>query len=151
LYELPEVEHLKVHEMDDTSPSGPADEESGISTPAKPQGPIDSAIVESGETTVNATAVDAAPQKPGNQTTDIGTEESHVKAITSSSAPPASKRSKDPKTGAKVSAKAKARSESNIVIAIFGLTGTGKSNFISKLTGKDVKVGHSLQSCEWHC
>jgi hypothetical protein len=36
----------------------------------------------------------------------------------------------------------------DIVIAVFGLTGTGKSSFISKLTGKDVKIGHNLQSCE---
>lgn len=34
------------------------------------------------------------------------------------------------------------------VIAIFGLTGSGKSSFISKLTGKEVKIGHGLQSCE---
>jgi hypothetical protein len=35
-----------------------------------------------------------------------------------------------------------------IVVAVFGLTGTGKSSFISRLTGQDVKIGHGLQSCE---
>lgn len=35
-----------------------------------------------------------------------------------------------------------------IVVAVFGLTGTGKSNFIRKLTGQDVEIGHGLQSCE---
>ena len=45
--------------------------------------------------------------------------------------------------------KSSATSSSNdIVIAVFGLTGSGKSNFISKLTGKDVAIGHGLQSCE---
>ena len=39
----------------------------------------------------------------------------------------------------------------DIVIAVFGLTGTGKSSFISKLTGKEVKIGHSLQSCKQYC
>lgn len=39
-------------------------------------------------------------------------------------------------------------SNNNIVIAVFGLTGSGKSTFISKLTGKDVEIGHGLQSCE---
>ena len=37
----------------------------------------------------------------------------------------------------------------NIFIAVFGSTGTGKSSFISKLTGKDVKIGHGLQSCKF--
>lgn len=39
-------------------------------------------------------------------------------------------------------------SSNDIVIAVFGTTGSGKSNFISKLTKRDVKVGHGLQSCE---
>ena len=39
-------------------------------------------------------------------------------------------------------------SSNNIVIAVFGLTGTGKSSFISKLTGKDLQIGHGLQSCK---
>ncbi|MCJ1386854.1 hypothetical protein MMC17_009982 [Xylographa soralifera] len=38
-------------------------------------------------------------------------------------------------------------SSTDIVIAVFGLTGTGKSSFISKLTGKDLQIGHGLQSC----
>ena len=36
----------------------------------------------------------------------------------------------------------------DIVIAVFGQTGTGKSSFISKLTGKDLQIGHGLQSCK---
>ena len=34
-----------------------------------------------------------------------------------------------------------------IVIAVFGLTGTGKSSFISKLTGEELEIGHDLKSC----
>ena len=35
-----------------------------------------------------------------------------------------------------------------IVIAVMGMTGSGKSNFIQKLTGsKDAKVGDGLKSC----
>ena len=33
------------------------------------------------------------------------------------------------------------------IIAIFGLTGAGKSSFINTLSGQDVAVGHNLQSC----
>lgn len=32
------------------------------------------------------------------------------------------------------------------VIAVFGMTGTGKSTFINKLTGANVKIGHNLHS-----
>ncbi|KDR74103.1 hypothetical protein GALMADRAFT_269593 [Galerina marginata CBS 339.88] len=35
----------------------------------------------------------------------------------------------------------------DIVIAIMGPTGVGKSNIIDKLTGQDKRVGHSLKSC----
>lgn len=35
-----------------------------------------------------------------------------------------------------------------IVIAVFGLTGTGKSSFISKLSGRDVKRGEGFNSCK---
>jgi hypothetical protein len=38
-------------------------------------------------------------------------------------------------------------SEGKTVIAVFGMTGTGKSTFVSKMTGQSVKVGHGLQSC----
>ena len=40
--------------------------------------------------------------------------------------------------------------EKKIVIAVFGMTGTGKSTFISKLTGQNVEIGHGLQSCTTH-
>jgi len=35
-----------------------------------------------------------------------------------------------------------------IVIAVFGQTGTGKTSFIKAVTGQDLKVGHSLTSCQ---
>lgn len=38
--------------------------------------------------------------------------------------------------------------QKDILIALFGVTGTGKSSFISKLTGQDVKIGHGLNSCK---
>lgn len=34
-----------------------------------------------------------------------------------------------------------------MAIAIMGPTGTGKSTFISKLAGREMKIGHSLSSC----
>ena len=64
---------------------------------------------------------------------------------------------KAPKTNVKGPSKNKSNSSSkasptifsnNIVIAVFGLTGTGKSSFISTLTGQDVKIGHGLHSCK---
>ena len=33
-------------------------------------------------------------------------------------------------------------------IAVMGLTGSGKSTFISKLVGDEVVIGHQLESCE---
>ena len=35
-----------------------------------------------------------------------------------------------------------------IVIAVFGMTGTGKTSFIKAITGEDLVVGHSLTSCK---
>ena len=37
-----------------------------------------------------------------------------------------------------------------IVIAVFGQTGTGKTSFVKAVTGEDLKIGHSLTSCERH-
>ncbi|EEU41567.1 uncharacterized protein NECHADRAFT_54135, partial [Fusarium vanettenii 77-13-4] len=37
-------------------------------------------------------------------------------------------------------------SPNDVVIAVMGVTGAGKSTFIGKVTGQDVKVGHSLIS-----
>jgi hypothetical protein len=34
----------------------------------------------------------------------------------------------------------------SLVIVVFGVTGTGKSSLINKLTDADVKIGHTLQS-----
>lgn len=38
----------------------------------------------------------------------------------------------------------------DVFIALMGVTGSGKSTFISLLTdsGEDIKVGHGLQACE---
>lgn len=36
------------------------------------------------------------------------------------------------------------------LIAVFVMTGTGKSSFIGKVTGTGVKVGHGLHSCRYH-
>lgn len=35
-----------------------------------------------------------------------------------------------------------------MIIAVMGLTGTGKSTFIKLLTGLDVKIGHNLAACK---
>jgi len=40
------------------------------------------------------------------------------------------------------------RDTNHIVIAVCGVTGTGKSTFISKVSGKEVAIGHGLQSGE---
>ncbi|KAF9450905.1 hypothetical protein P691DRAFT_424967 [Macrolepiota fuliginosa MF-IS2] len=37
--------------------------------------------------------------------------------------------------------------EDDTIIALMGSTGTGKSSFISKAVGRDVGIGHGLQSC----
>jgi GTP-binding protein EngB required for normal cell division len=37
--------------------------------------------------------------------------------------------------------------ESDIFIAVMGVTGAGKSTFISKCTTREVKIGHELQAC----
>ena len=41
-----------------------------------------------------------------------------------------------------------AYSQDDIYIAVMGVTGAGKSRFISACTGQDVKIGHSLESCK---
>ena len=38
------------------------------------------------------------------------------------------------------------RSADNILIAVCGMTGIGKSTFVGKASGKPVKVGHGLKS-----
>lgn len=35
------------------------------------------------------------------------------------------------------------------VIAVMGPTGSGKTTLISKLSGKEMKIGHNLRSCKW--
>lgn len=39
---------------------------------------------------------------------------------------------------------------SDVVIAVMGITGSGKSTFISKLADQEVPVGHGLKSSESH-
>jgi ABC-type ATPase with predicted acetyltransferase domain len=36
-----------------------------------------------------------------------------------------------------------------VFIAVSGQSGTGKTTFINEVTGKGLKVGHSLESCMW--
>lgn len=36
-------------------------------------------------------------------------------------------------------------------ILIMGVTGSGKSSFISRLTDDDIAIGHSLESCKQAC
>ncbi|MCJ1435575.1 hypothetical protein MMC27_004949 [Xylographa pallens] len=55
--------------------------------------------------------------------------------------------SKDSSKARKETKNSEGPSANDIVIAVFGLTGAGKSSFISKLTGKDLRIGHGLQSC----
>lgn len=37
--------------------------------------------------------------------------------------------------------------EGDVFIAVLGVTGAGKSTFISKCTEKEVSIGHNLQAC----
>jgi predicted GTPase len=42
----------------------------------------------------------------------------------------------------------------DVYIAVMGVTGAGKSSFISTCSGKSVKIGHNLKSCKeakQHC
>lgn len=39
----------------------------------------------------------------------------------------------------------------DVFIAVMGVTGAGKSTFISKCTEKEVRIGHNLQACEIAC
>ena len=36
----------------------------------------------------------------------------------------------------------------DVVIAVMGMTGAGKSTFISYLTNENVGIGHGLEACE---
>jgi hypothetical protein len=38
-----------------------------------------------------------------------------------------------------------------ILIAVFGMTGTGKTTFIEKVSGQKLKIGHNLRSCAYPC
>jgi len=39
-------------------------------------------------------------------------------------------------------------SKDDIIIAVMGVTGAGKSTFISLLSNEEIKIGHGLQSCK---
>jgi hypothetical protein len=41
------------------------------------------------------------------------------------------------------------RKAAPILVAVFGKTGAGKTSFIKSVTGLDLKVGHSLESCTY--
>jgi flagellar biosynthesis GTPase FlhF len=38
----------------------------------------------------------------------------------------------------------------SILIAVMGMTGAGKTTFISKTTGLDMEIGHGLRSCRYN-
>jgi translation initiation factor RLI1 len=40
--------------------------------------------------------------------------------------------------------------QGDTVIAVMGITGVGKSTFIANATGQDVRIGHSLKSCQYY-
>jgi ABC-type multidrug transport system ATPase subunit len=40
------------------------------------------------------------------------------------------------------------RSKQDVIIAFMGITGAGKSTFISLLTDEEIEIGHGLQSCK---
>ncbi|XXH02238.1 hypothetical protein Hte_008606 [Hypoxylon texense] len=50
-------------------------------------------------------------------------------------------------TSISTSSQIKKQKNKDIFIAIMGMTGSGKTTFISKLTGRDLKIGHKLESC----
>jgi flagellar biosynthesis GTPase FlhF len=37
-----------------------------------------------------------------------------------------------------------------ILIAVFGMTGTGKTTLIEKISGQNLAIGHNLRSCKQH-
>lgn len=37
---------------------------------------------------------------------------------------------------------------SDVIIAVMGVTGVGKTSFISLFTQEDLLIGHSLEACE---
>jgi hypothetical protein len=39
-------------------------------------------------------------------------------------------------------------SKNDIIIAVMGVTGAGKSTFISLLSDEKIEIGHGLKSCE---
>lgn len=39
-------------------------------------------------------------------------------------------------------------SKEDIIIAVMGVTGAGKSTFVSLLSGEHIEIGHGLQSCK---
>jgi ABC-type lipoprotein export system ATPase subunit len=45
--------------------------------------------------------------------------------------------------------KLRLQSKDDIIIAIMGVTGAGKSTFISLLSDEKIEIGHGLQSCEF--
>lgn len=39
---------------------------------------------------------------------------------------------------------------SDVIIAVMGVTGVGKTSFISLFTEEDLGIGHSLEACKAH-
>jgi ABC-type multidrug transport system ATPase subunit len=38
-------------------------------------------------------------------------------------------------------------SEDDIIVAVMGVTGAGKSTFISLLSDEEIEIGHGMESC----
>jgi hypothetical protein len=152
IHELPATGASAIYDLSAADLNESDSEFSSLATP--PELPIpEISTVGSGED-----LIDVSPQQQGDCD-----EKNHPEALVHTSAVPEPASSsntgsgKTMKTSTKDSTKPDAwkrpRTDSptasnKIVVAIFGLTGTGKSSFISKLTGREVKIGHGLESCE---
>lgn len=40
--------------------------------------------------------------------------------------------------------------DGDVAVVLMGVTGAGKSTFISLLADECVEIGHSLQACKWN-
>jgi hypothetical protein len=142
-HELPATGASAIYDLSAADLNESDSEFSSLATP--PELPIpEISTVGSGED-----LIDVSPQQQGD-----GDEKNHPEVLVHTSHTGSGKTVKtSTKDSSKPDAWKRPRTDSptasnKIVVAIFGLTGTGKSSFISKLTGREVKIGHGLESCE---